>query len=67
MKVWEIQYPDEKYGDITECLTDDGIISQYYDYWSTAMVKVGKTPLITRDNCIQDFVIVHWAKEVKYE
>lgn len=65
MRVWEICYPDEKYGDVTECLTEKGILDQYYEYFSTQMLKVGKSPLITEQNCIQDWIIVHWAREVK--
>lgn len=65
MKVYEISYPDEKYGDITECLTETGILEAYYAHWSAKMMRIGKSPEITEQNCIDDFIVVHWATEVK--
>lgn len=65
MKVWEISYPDEKYGNITECYTEDGIIKLYYDEWVQQMVKSGKYNDLTRQKCIDDWVTIHWATEIK--
>lgn len=65
MRVWEICYPDENNNTITECLTEKGILDQYYDYFSKKMLDMGKSPMITERNCIDNFVIVHWATEVK--
>lgn len=65
MKVWEISYPDEKYGNITECYTEDGIIKLYYDEWVQQMVKSGNYNDLTRQKCIDDWVTIHWATEIK--
>jgi len=63
MKLYEIAYPTED-GDVTEILTEDEIISQYYTYWSTKMIQNCPNELITRERCIEDWCIVHWAIEI---
>jgi hypothetical protein len=65
IRLWEICYPDEKHGDITEVMTDSGILDTFYDYWSGKMLSLGKSPIITTENCIEDWVTIHWAVEVK--
>lgn len=42
-------------------ITDEEIIAFYFPYWSAQMRKVGKPELINQENCIDDFVVVHWA------
>jgi hypothetical protein len=46
-------------------LTENEILQQYYPRWVQLMIKAGKTDLITPANCIEDFVVVNWAEEVK--
>ena len=56
--------PDGTYiGDIEIVMTEDEIINFYWDYWSKRMKeKYGENHhLITRERCIEDFVIVNWA------
>ncbi len=64
MKLYEIAYPDENNNDIVEILTEDEIIEQYYTYWSTKMIQNCPGEPITRERCIEDWCIVHWATEV---
>ena len=49
--------------------TEDDIINEYWDFWYTDMVKkFGKEhELITEQNCIDDWVTIHWAWEKKDE
>jgi hypothetical protein len=49
---------------ITEDITDAEILATYGPDWREAMERVGKAALISDENCIQDFVVVHWAWEV---
>ncbi len=65
MKLYEIAYPDENGDDITEILTEDEIISYYYPYWSTKMLMNCPTEPISRERCIEDWCIVHWAVEIR--
>ena len=48
--------------DIQE-ITDDEIIKEYWNYWCEQMLKVKKGHLISRQNCIEDWVVINWAWE----
>jgi hypothetical protein len=45
-------------------VTEQDILDQYWDFWSDAMLHVHKSPMITKENCLQDFVVVNWAWEL---
>jgi hypothetical protein len=64
MKCYEIAYPDELGNDVVEVLTEDEIIAQYYTYWSTKMIQNCPGEAITRERCIEDWCVVHWATQV---
>ena len=55
------------YGKVTKEYTEKEILDEYWYFWHTAMVKKfgegHKT--ITEENCIKDWVTVHWAWEKK--
>lgn len=67
MKYWTISYPDEDGNDITETLSEAEIFDQYWNYWYGKMCeKFGKEYVdanYTKQDCIDDWVIVHWAIE----
>ena len=69
MRYWTIAYPDENGNDVVETLSDDEIIKQYWDYWYGRMCnKFGKEHVDTnycKQDCIDDWAIVHWAVESK--
>ncbi|MCX6783271.1 MAG: hypothetical protein NTZ20_04795 [Candidatus Levybacteria bacterium] len=46
-------------------ITDEQIINDYYPYWESRMIKkFGEGhELITRENCIEDWIIINWAWE----
>lgn len=54
--------------DIVE-ITEEGIIDLYWKFWSGKMVKkYGEGhELITKENCIDDFLMVNWAWEKSNE
>ena len=52
-------------GTVTWFMSDDDIVRQYMPSWAMQMQKVGKSDLVTRENCIADFVVVNWAYAVK--
>lgn len=64
MKLYEIGYPDENGNDIVEILTEDEVLSSYWDYWTTRMREVGREHLISKERCIEDWVTIHWAMEI---
>jgi len=48
-------------------MTEEQILSEYWAWWSMSMAnKFGSnSDLITKQNCIEDWVVVHWAWEKK--
>lgn len=63
-----ISYPDDFGNHVDEIVTYDQIVKEYYPYWSNKMIdKYGQkvfTERFTVDDCITDWVVVHWAKEL---
>lgn len=41
------------------------ILTTYWPYWAQRMRDMGRADLISHENCIADFVTVHWAWELK--
>jgi hypothetical protein len=48
---------------VQETLSEDQIIQTYYTYWATNMIQNVKDADISRERCIEDWVVVHWAQE----
>lgn len=50
-------------------LSEEEILNQYWDYWYGRMCqKFGKDEvddIYNKQDCIDDWVVVHWAWEVK--
>jgi hypothetical protein len=69
MRFWTIAYPDENGNDVFETLSDAEIIASYWDHWYGKMcAKFGKDHVDShycQQDCIDDWVIVHWATESK--
>jgi len=62
-KRWSISFPGEFDQDVVETWTEEQILKSYYTYWSTKMIQVGKGDDISKERCIEDWCIVHWAWE----
>lgn len=45
-------------------ISEQEILDFYWEYWSSGMEKLGKNHLITKENCIEDFCIVHYSSEI---
>lgn len=63
MKYWTIVFPGEFGQHVQETWSEDQIIKSYYTYWATKMIENYKGDLITRESCIDDWCVVHWAVE----
>lgn len=48
-------------------VTEGDIIKDYYPYWKMKMKAANKNHLISRENCIEDWIVVNYAFEVKEE
>lgn len=55
-RVWQYQDQEGEHR-----ITEHEIIQQMYAWWAEGMMRVGKPELISPENCIADFVVVHWA------
>lgn len=66
MKIYKYNQPDSipPSFNIEVVMNEQEILNEYYSYWSTRMLKVGRSPFITEQNCIQDWIVVHWAWEI---
>lgn len=62
-KKFVVEYPEPGERNVREIFTAKDILDDYYDYWSTKMYKAGKLLAATEDNCIEDFLTVHWGYE----
>lgn len=63
MKYYTISFPGEFDQHVQETWTEDQIIASYYTYWATKMIMAGKNDEISRERCIEDWCVVHWAVE----
>jgi hypothetical protein len=63
MKYWTIVFPGEFGQHVQETWSEDQIIKSYYTYWSTKMIQNVVDPDLSRENCIADWCVVHWAVE----
>lgn len=44
--------------------TEQEIIVEYYPHWGWLMAKARKAEHITKEGCIEDWIVIHWAKQV---
>lgn len=67
MKKYKYVEPDENDQVKEVVLTEDEIIKEYWEFWSRKMTeKFGPDHEdITTENCIFDWLVSHWAVEVK--
>lgn len=59
------ELPDGSIENIVVTITEQEILDQYWDYWFNRMMAVGKPHLTSIDNCLDDWVAVNWAWEIK--
>jgi len=67
MKKYSFVQPDIQGNPETLIFTEEEILKEYWNHWRDSMIrKFGKDCKdITKKNCIDDWVTVHWAQEVK--
>jgi hypothetical protein len=69
MRFWTIVYPGDNNEVIYETLSDAEIIATYWNHWYGKMCeKFGKDHVdahYCKQDCIDDWTVVHWAVESK--
>lgn len=67
MKKYRYVEPDENDQVKVVIMTEQDILNEYWEFWSRKMAeKFGPDHEdITEKNCLEDWLVVHWATEVK--
>jgi hypothetical protein len=54
-------------GDYDKVYTEQDILNEYWGVWSARMTEMfgPDHPLITKENCIDDWTVVNWAEKIK--
>lgn len=65
MRFWRYVEPGENDEPVFHTFSEDEILREYKPYWETLMRKVHKEDLINDQNCLEDWIVVHWAWEVE--
>lgn len=68
MRYWLYVEPAGKTSEpIFTVMSDAAILGEYWDYWCERMKSVGREHLINKEDCILDWVMLHWAVEATPE
>lgn len=65
MRKFRCLQPDINMNPLEIVRTEKEILDEYYETWKKLMKKVGRQEMISKDNCINDWVTTHWAEEIK--
>lgn len=64
MKYWTISFPGEEGQHVVETWSEDQITSgRYWQYWCGKMKEVNKEDQISKQRCLEDWIVVNWAVE----
>ena len=63
MKYYTICFPGEYGQHVVETWSTEQILNSYMGYWSGQMESMGLDDEITEENCINDWIAIHWAEE----
>lgn len=67
MKYWSYNELEDDGSNLVVTLSEDEILNQFYTYWSSRMIKKFGQEAFDRDwskqDCIDDWVVVNWAWE----
>lgn len=63
MKYYTMCYPGEHGQHVQETFSEYQILKTYFQYWYGRMREADKLEEVTIENCIQDWIVVHWAHE----
>lgn len=50
---------------IIKTFTEEEILKTYYPWWKSELESLGRSNLVSEENCIEDWVVINWAWEVK--
>lgn len=62
MRYFRIVSSDGKGNFWEETLSEKDVLDYYWPYYSNELEEMGVVP--TKEECIEDWVVAHWAEEV---
>ena len=65
VRYWEYVEPDSNYDPLIYRISEHAILSTYGPWWYATMNRLGRHKIATPENCIHDFIVTHWAEELK--
>lgn len=65
MTNWKVVEPEDELGEWTleTVYSEEMIIDEYYEFWCSMMKQRNKEHLISKQNCIEDWITVNWASK----
>lgn len=63
MKYYTIVFPGEFGQHVQETWSEEQIMKSYYTYWAGKMIENNLGADISKERCIDDWKVVHWAQE----
>ena len=63
LNYWTITYPGEYGQHVVETFDEDQIIAHYFRHWCLKMIENGRGDEVSRERCIDDWIVVHWATQ----
>jgi len=63
MKYYTIVFPGEFGQHVQETWNREQILKFYWTHWNRKMFQSGNSDKVTEDNCIEDWITIHWAEE----
>lgn len=61
---WKVVEPGDDGSTVETIFTENDIIETFFEYWRKRMIENGLADQVSVENCIQDWVTVHWAERV---
>lgn len=63
MRYFSFVVPDDNELEVTKLIySEEEILAEFWQFWTTEMKGNGYADLISRENCIQDWVAYNWAQ-----
>lgn len=63
MRWYTYNEPSDNGDNEVHTVNEEWIMVNYFPWWSGEMRRRGKGPQISKENCIEDWIVTHWAWE----
>jgi hypothetical protein len=63
VKYYTIVFPGEFGQHVQETWTREQILKVYWTSWNRKMFQSGNSDKVSEENCIEDWIVTHWAEE----